>query len=217
MLVLPGGRADDVRTKITVLRCDEPKRLDLRWSFDGADSAVSALIEPDGSGAVLTIEHFAHTEESGLGCGPGWDELLADLEDVLTDRPRQHDCADLEGQCEAHWQGLPRVADHRFGEIDRAGGRYTISREFPVSTDRLWTALTTSEGLATWFGDASGRLEPRGEWRVDFSGGHVLGQVESCAPGRSFRTTFRQGIDPDAAASHRVEVTHRPGGRRQLG
>lgn len=206
-LVLPGGTAGDVRTLIAVLRCDPPNRLDLRWSFEGADSAVSARIEPDGPGASLTIEHYAHTEESAIGYGPGWDEFLADLEDVLAGRPRQHDCADLERQCEVRWQGLPRLADHRFGEIDRDGGHYTIRRLFPVDTDRLWTAFTTSEGLSAWFGDASGRLEPHGEWRVEFSDGHARGQVESCDPGRSFSTTYRQGIDPDTAGSHRVEVS----------
>ena len=206
-LVMPVSSADDVRTQITVLRCDQPSRLDVRWSFDGADSVVSARIEPDGSGACLTIEHFALTQESEIGCGPGWDEFLADLEDMLTGRSRQHDCGDLEQQCEALWQGLPRLADHRFGEVDRDGGRYTIRRVYPVDTDRLWTALTTCEGLSAWFGNASGRLEPHGEWRVDFSGGHACGQVESCEPGRSFRTTFRQGIDPETAASHRVEVS----------
>ena len=206
-LVMPVSSADDVRTQITVLRCDQPSRLDVRWSFDGADSVVSARIQPDGSGACLTIEHFALTQESGIGCGPGWDEFLADLEDMLTGRPRQHDCGDLEQQCEAVWQGLPRLADHRFGEVDRDGGRYTIRRLYPVGADRLWTAITTREGLASWFGSASGRLEPHGEWRIDFSNGHVHGRVESCEPGRSLRTTFRQGIDPETAASHRVEAS----------
>jgi uncharacterized protein YndB with AHSA1/START domain len=206
VLVLPGGRTGDVRTQVRVLRCEPPIRLDLRWTFDGADSAVSALIEPDGTGARLTIEHYAHTEDSAVGYGPGWEEFLTDLEDVLADRPRQHDCADLERQCSAKWHGLPRLADSRFGGIDRAGGRYTTSRHYPVGTDRLWTALTTSEGLSGWFGSASGRLELQGQWRIDFSGGHALGQVEDCDPGRSFRTTYRQGIDPDDAASHLVEV-----------
>jgi len=103
-LVMPVSSDDDVRTQITVLRCDQPSRLDVRWSFDGADSVVSARIEPDGSDACLTIEHFALTQESGIGCGPGWDEFLADLEDMLAGRTRQHDCGDLEQQCEALWQ-----------------------------------------------------------------------------------------------------------------
>jgi uncharacterized protein YndB with AHSA1/START domain len=206
-LVLPGGAAGDVSTEVCVLRCDPPNRLDLRWTFDGADSAVSARIEPDGSGARLSIEHYAHTEESAIGYGPGWEEFLADLEDVLAGRERLHDCADLERECQARWQGLPRIADHRFGEIDRSGGRYTVGRRYPVGADRLWTALTTAGGLATWFGNASGLLEPQGEWRIDFSSGHAYGQVESCDPGRSFRTTYRQGIDPKSAASHTVEVS----------
>lgn len=205
-LVLRSGAEGDVRTQITVLRCDPPNRLDLRWSFEGADSVVSAQIEPDGSGARLSIEHYAHTEKSAIGYGPGWEEFLADLEDVLAGRPRQHDCSDLERECQARWQGLPRLVDDRFGEIDRGGGRYTISRRYPVGTDRLWPALATTDGLSTWLGDASGRLEPQGEWRIDFSDGHANGQVETCDPGRSFRTTYRQGIDPDTAGSHRVDV-----------
>ena len=206
VLVLPGGPGGDVRTQVTVLRCDEPTRLDLRWTFDGAESVVSARIEPDGPGASLTIEHYAHTEETAVGYGPGWEEFLADLEDVLSDRPRQHDCADLERQCQTRWQGLPRVADHRFGEIDRVGARFTISRHYSAGTERLWDALATSEGLSGWFGDVSGRLEPQGEWRIDFSDGHASGQVERCVPGRSFRTTYRQGTDPEAADSHLVDL-----------
>jgi uncharacterized protein YndB with AHSA1/START domain len=206
-LVLAGGAAGDVHTRITVLRCDPPNRLDLRWSFEEADSAVSARIEPDAGGARLTLEHYAHTGESGVGYGPGWEEFLADLEDVLAGRPRTHDCGDLERECRARWRGLPRTADHRFGEIHRGGGRFTLSRRYPVVTHRLWTALATADGLSTWFGQASGRLEPGGDWRIDFSGGHAVGQVQSCDPGRSFRTTYRQGVDDDSLGSHHIDVS----------
>jgi uncharacterized protein YndB with AHSA1/START domain len=65
-LVLAGGAAGDVRTRITVLRCEPPNRLDLQWSFEEADSVVSARIEPDALGARLTLEHYAHIEESGV-------------------------------------------------------------------------------------------------------------------------------------------------------
>jgi uncharacterized protein YndB with AHSA1/START domain len=206
-LVLDGGTEGDVRTQVTVLRCDPPNRLDLRWSFEGTDSAVSARLEPDGPGTRLTIEHYAHTDESGIGYGPGWEEFLADLEDVLAGRPRAHDCAHLERECQVRWQSLSPEIDHRFGEIERGSDRYTISRRYPVATDRLWTALATTDGLSTWFGTASGRLELHGTWRVDFSGGHAFGQVQSCDPGRSFRTTYRQGVDDDGTTSHQVEVS----------
>jgi uncharacterized protein YndB with AHSA1/START domain len=205
-LVLAGGAEGDVRTQITVLRCDPPNRLDLQWSFDEADSVVSVRIEPDARGARLTLEHYAHTEESGVGYGPGWEEFLADLEDVLAGRPRSHDCGDLERECQARWQGLPRTPDLRFGELDRSRGRYTVRRRYPVATHRLWTALGSADGLSSWFGDASGRFEPGGDWRIDFSDGHASGHVQSCDPGRSFRTTYRQGVDDDSTASHHIEV-----------
>lgn len=72
----------------TIERCDPPEALDLSWEFAGTMSWVRARIRPDGGGARLTLEHFAHMEGPGAehfqqfgpaAGGVGWDLGLEGL------------------------------------------------------------------------------------------------------------------------------------------
>jgi len=69
----------------TILVCDRPRHLKVTWEYDGKTSWVEAAIEsaPNGS-SRLTVEHWAHADDSWTQFGPGaagvgWDLMVLGL------------------------------------------------------------------------------------------------------------------------------------------
>lgn len=192
-----------------ILRCEPPHRLELVWTLEGESSVVTASINATPDGAELTIEHFALRSPGGLGYGPGWEELMIDLEEFLDGDEKQHDCAEAEEEAQGHWRDVKPSDDDRFGHVD-GQGRYVKINNFGVPPRRVWEALTLPNRIGGWFGEVSGDLKLGGDWRVSFGDGFATGTVMDCDQGTSFTTTFVQGIDDAATGTHLVKIELAP-------
>jgi uncharacterized protein YndB with AHSA1/START domain len=77
----------------------------------------------------------------------------------------------------------------------------------------VWTALTTAEGLGTWFGDqATIDLRPGGSARMTWTGGHAVDmRVERVEEPTVFAFTWRlEGLPEDDPRRTYVEFTLEP-------
>ncbi|WP_031468383.1 SRPBCC domain-containing protein [Sciscionella sediminilitoris] len=78
----------------------------------------------------------------------------------------------------------------------------------------VWRALTTAEGLGTWFGDESARIElrPGGTARLTWSHGHAVDMVvERVAEPRVFAFSWPASDGENPVHTH-VEFTLEPTG-----
>jgi uncharacterized protein YndB with AHSA1/START domain len=83
------------------------------------------------------------------------------------------------------------------------------------SPARVWTALTTADGLAAWFGDtATIDLQPGGKARMTFGEEHVANmRVERVEEPSAFGFTWHiYGLPEDDPRRTYVEFTLRPTG-----
>ncbi|MEV5748377.1 SRPBCC domain-containing protein [Actinoallomurus sp. NPDC052308] len=87
--------------------------------------------------------------------------------------------------------------------------------EVAAPPSRVWTALTTAEGLAAWFGDqATIDLRPGGAGRVTWSEGHAVDmRVERVEEPTVFGFTWQNlGLPEDDPRRTYVEFTLEPAG-----
>lgn len=87
--------------------------------------------------------------------------------------------------------------------------------EIPHPPDTVWAALTTSEGLAAWFGDeATIDLRPGGDARMKWSAGFTVEmRVERVEEPKAFAFTWQiYGLPADDPRRTYVEFTLEPEG-----
>jgi uncharacterized protein YndB with AHSA1/START domain len=85
-------------------------------------------------------------------------------------------------------------------------GVVRIEQRFDKGIDELWSALTSKERLANWYGEVEGDLRGGGGFRasVHASGWEGTGRVEACEPPRRFVVLSK---DPDEPHEECTEVT----------
>jgi hypothetical protein len=75
--------------------------------------------------------------------------------------------------------------------LHSAGGVGVVRLKVQYESDikDLWSALTTPQRLAHWYGEVSGDLVSDGEFRaiISISGWDGWGRIEACTPPRQFR------------------------------
>jgi uncharacterized protein YndB with AHSA1/START domain len=74
-------------------------------------------------------------------------------------------------------------------------GVVRIEQRFDKGIDELWSALTSKERLANWYGEVEGDLRGGGGFRasVHASGWEGTGRVEACEPPRRFVVLSKDG------------------------
>lgn len=77
------------------------------------------------------------------------------------------------------------------GSLLNAGGQGVVRIEDQYDTDAedLWSALTSPDRLARWYGELDGDLRPGGEFRtyLEDAGLHGAGRIEVCEPPQRLR------------------------------
>jgi uncharacterized protein YndB with AHSA1/START domain len=66
-----------------VLTVDEPRMLRCRWMVDGTPTTVTMVLEPDGDGTRLRLEHAGAPAGPREGFDEGWPEKFDNLARVL--------------------------------------------------------------------------------------------------------------------------------------
>jgi uncharacterized protein YndB with AHSA1/START domain len=194
----------DIAT-LTVLVCEAPSHLRVRWSWPGEpDSIVDLRFTPEGDGTVLLLEHLALTSPTAPQYGAGWEEFTRRLaEHVGAAEPAEPAATD-----DGAWRALAAAptVDDRWPTL--AGGTITTGLVLAADVATVWDALTRVERLSEWFGPTTGDLQVGGEWVVAWDGGPARGTVTECEPGARFVTTWRFDHEPDLPAGQ-VTVTVR--------
>lgn len=96
--------------------------------------------------------------------------------------------------------------DRSVGYLERDGkpaSHVTLSREFAVSNEDLWDAVTNSERLPRWFTVVSGELELGGRYQVE---GNASGTVTACEPLAHFALTWEFGGDVSWVEVHLTDA-----------
>lgn len=185
---------------LTVLVCDAPHHLRVRWTWPGeSDSIVDLRLVTADGGTSLTLEHVALTDTSALQYGSGWEDFLLRLAGhVGSQDPTEPPGTGAQAILDPLWRATGPAPDDRWPQLD--GG--TIHAGITVAADPalVWNALTDAERLTTWFGVTSGDLVVGGSWVVSWDAGTVRGVVTACEPEASFATTWQWDHEPDRPA-----------------
>jgi len=76
-------------------------------------------------------------------------------------------------------------------EVDGKTARVlVVSREYPAGKSRVWSLVTTLEGIPKWFLPVTGDLNVGGRFQLE---GNAGGEVLECHPEESFRITWEFG------------------------
>lgn len=89
----------------------------------------------------------------------------------------------------------------------------TLDLAHPI--ERVWAALTTTEGLSGWFGDKAevGELRPGGQIRACWDGTWAVLRIEAVEPSRRLCFTWPiDGLPPGDPRRTRVEILLQPVG-----
>lgn len=152
-----------------VLRCDDDA-IAVAWSWQGEpESVITAQITPvDEQSTELTLQHSLEQHDHAVGYGGGWEQILQSLaralDDADTDAPPDER---IESDAVLRWRSIVRAPL----EIDRL---------VPASTDRVWTALATEEGLRSWWWrhwsdvQVDADVRPGGAYRIEAPGAGIL-------------------------------------------
>ena len=78
----------------------------------------------------------------------------------------------------------------------------TFTRDYPVTVEQLWVAITTPAQLARWFNPVSGDLRVGGHYDIDFGeGDHGGGDVRACDPPQALVVTYQHENVPDESGA----------------
>jgi uncharacterized protein YndB with AHSA1/START domain len=98
-----------------------------------------------------------------------------------------------------------RTGTHILGRVWEADGSGVVHIEdhYDTGIDDLWSAITTPERLARWYGAVEGDLRPGGTYRVRIEPADLdgTGRIEECDPPRRLVVSTRE-----------TEVSARKGG-----
>ncbi|MCU1364891.1 MAG: Activator of Hsp90 ATPase 1 family protein [Ilumatobacteraceae bacterium] len=182
-----GPREPDTAT-LTILACDAPERLTVRWQWPGeTDSFVDLTLRAvDEHHSEVRLEHTALTGDRAAEYGAGWEELLARAAAVLDIRDESD--AGFEGFLEEVtplWTEAAASAatDPRWPILIDAedGSAVVVGRTFTQPIGVVWELLTSPASMVEWFGDFAGSAELRGAFSITFDGGSATGTVRECA------------------------------------
>jgi uncharacterized protein YndB with AHSA1/START domain len=90
-----------------VIVWEPPYVFEASWDESNVESVLRVEIAPDGSGAVLVLDHRGLTRPSAIGTGAGWHAHLEALGDVLGAR----------GEIEDRWQERFEALKPVYGEL----------------------------------------------------------------------------------------------------
>lgn len=190
----PPGETDDGAT-ITILHCDAPTRLIVKWVYGHEDpSIVDLTLKPGNPGhTLLRLDHVVLGEEQARGYGAGWEDFLTRLAAALEGRDPQFDT--LEPQLAPLWGTASCAARPALlPTTTRTDGTDRLDHERWVAADpaAVWDCLSTAEGLRRWYvNDVTGDLCPGGSFRCVFDQGTATGEVLACDPRHELRVSWR--------------------------
>ncbi|WP_404713352.1 SRPBCC family protein [Sphingomonas sp. MMS24-J13] len=187
----------DLPSHAHVLRFDPPHLLEHSW-FENEPPAATVrwALEERGNGTRLTLTHLFPIGEDAPRTGAGWTTLMealaASLDGVPFAPPKpwwvyRDDYARAFG---------PEAT--RDARLARTNGRQilTFDRILHHKPQAVWSALTTSEGLARWM-QSRVELEPKAGGRIHFlfqDGPHTMtGEIVDWDPPRVFAFTWDEG------------------------
>jgi len=187
---------------LTILACDAPERLVVRWEWPGeVDSFVDLrLCALDAERTLLVLEHVALEPDKAHSYGPGWEDFLLRLAlNLAGDDPATLRWAEVEPVIDPQWlaaetaspsQGSQGSAasrpsdwsDNRWPLVAAGdnGSSLVASRVVVADRDDVWSALTTADRIGAWFGAVTGDLAIGGDVRIVFDGGAASGTVREC-------------------------------------
>ncbi|MCG7310708.1 SRPBCC domain-containing protein [Brachybacterium sp. ACRRE] len=120
----------------------DPEHLATTWSWQGErESVLHARVRPgpDGAGSEIGVRHSLAEPDHVEGYGGGWEQVLQALARELgCEAADAEDDAAIETAAAERWH----LMTQRPVEIERV---------LPASPERVWEALTTREGLASWW------------------------------------------------------------------
>ncbi|UQN31335.1 SRPBCC family protein [Brachybacterium kimchii] len=120
----------------------DPEHLAATWSWQGErESVLQARVRPgpDGAGSEIWMRHSLAEPDHVEGYGGGWEQVLQALARELgCEAADAEDDAAIETAAAERWH----LMTQRPVEIERT---------LPASPERVWEALTTREGLASWW------------------------------------------------------------------
>jgi uncharacterized protein YndB with AHSA1/START domain len=98
---------------------------------------------------------------------------------------------------------------------EAAHAAVTFRRQYPVSVEELWEALTSPERLRRWLGKVTGDLRAGGCYRIDFAadGGdddpsdRTTGTIRSCEPPRLLLLSWDFDGEPTSLVRVAVSAT----------
>lgn len=97
----------------------------------------------------------------------------------------------MEFDVESHLRAMKRSV----GYLEREGksaSDVTLSREFAVTAEDLWDAVTNAERIPRWFAGVSGELALGGRYQIE---GNASGTVTACEPLAHYALTWEFGGD----------------------
>lgn len=146
----PAGVGDAFRVDLgdrdlvdLVVTACSPGRVACRWRYPGEpDSEVVVAVAPDGPGSRLTLTHARLAAAAALDYGGGWEDLLDALAVGLAGG-----VAGPVGEDGGSWSVIGSIG--RWRTI--RDGVLELERTITAPPDRVWRALATPEGLASWW------------------------------------------------------------------
>lgn len=186
---------------------DPGRLLEYTWSenYGMPTSKVRWEVSPTDTGCRLKLSH-TFTSESVLseiiGFAGGWHALL-DAIPVAADGTfvEYADEKDLDAGYRARHQVEPEQSGR--AEFLKVPG-VRLERVLPGPIERVWSHLTNTSLLQTWFGEKS-NIEPRQGGAVRLMDGHIRGTVTQWQPPHRLSYTwnvFAPGDPPDAVSAY---------------
>lgn len=164
-----GGGPDDV-AEGTLTACEAPALLACDWEHGGTRSRVEVTLTPTHPGAtLLRLHHTRLAPTHLLGHGGGWEAGLAVLAGQLAGDTVPLD-PDRRRALEARGQEAWRLLDERPLRLERV---------LPADVATVWRALTTEDGLRTWWWNHWSDVEfaldvrPAGRYRIAAPGAGI--------------------------------------------
>ncbi len=118
----------------------------------------------------------------------------------------------MEFDAESHLDAMERSVSYLEQDGKPASG-VTLAREFAVTVEDLWDAVTNAERIPRWFAGVSGELQLGGRYQIE---GNASGTVTACEPLAHFVLTWEFGGDvswvevrlADTGGNAQLSLTH---------
>jgi uncharacterized protein YndB with AHSA1/START domain len=118
----------------------DAEHLATTWSWqDERESVLHARVRPDGAGSEIGVRHSLAEPDHVEGYGGTWEQVLQAL-------ARELGCEDAEAEDDAAIESAAAERWHLM--VQRP---VEIERVLPACPEQVWEALTTRDGLASWW------------------------------------------------------------------